>query len=278
MNNEKRKTKRAARFVLVFAIATQLLSGQQWTCRWPYGHPLYPQAWEGHKASTYHAYIPGDNIKGGTPCWWSYYGAQVPYMKTYKADGWPVQDYWPIASARVHHGVSYYHNNVIFAPTHAASETRAYGKDSPWNGYTLSSNDEDIRRWDCYLWDDSAFEGTQDYHELIYFSGFGAYAEMGQAQINMYGSAANPLENSLARIKWDVNVVTSYWKGYDYTVAYANVSHTCFPAAAIQANGKLLYHYVPPRTDYSYVFQCLAVQSGMISGLIAGQQQIPCNY
>jgi hypothetical protein len=285
MKNEQTKNRarrQASRLVLAFTIATQLATAQQWDCRYPTPYPPDPSlagtSWEGLKKSSYNAYIPGDHVIGGSWCNWYSFGNLFPFVKVYKADGSPVRQDYAVSPARVHHIQHYKHQNP-YNPIHDASETRAYGAYSPFTG-NLSFYDEDNRWFDCYLFHASGYGDTTDYHEQVTFpySGSG-YGQMSQAQVRLYGTAFNPLDFDPAKIRWDINVVTNYWRGYSYVTSYANVSHTCFPGHVVMSQNRILYHYTPPRYDWGYVSSCLVFpnsSTNMIVGLIAAQQQVPC--
>jgi hypothetical protein len=109
--NARTMWRRAFQLVVIYMVAIQLASGQQWSCRYPPGHPLYPQAWDGLKMGRYNAYIPGDNIVGGSPCYRWIGGMQWPFSMRYKADGYPVIDYYAVAPARAHH-TQFFQNNA----------------------------------------------------------------------------------------------------------------------------------------------------------------------
>ena len=47
----------------------------------------------------------------------------------------------------------------------------------------------------------------------------------------------------------------------DFVTAFAVVTHTCFPAHVVKAQGAILYNYVPPRSDPAYIFDCLVNRS-----------------
>jgi hypothetical protein len=154
----------------------------------------------------------------------------------------------------------------------AASETRSYGAFSPANGSTLSYADEDGRWYDCFLFNASGYGSTANYQSSI------SFPFAGQTQSRVYGTGSNPLEPPTAVISWDVHAVFNY-QNLDYVNAYANITHSCFPAHVVKTNGKTLYHYTPPSYDTSYIFSCLVLQQNKIQGLVWGYPgvQIPCN-
>jgi hypothetical protein len=249
----------------VFTIVTQLAIGQQWTCNTYDGQPF-----EGLKKSSYNAYIPGDNIIGGSPCYYYIGGDLYPFAKHYKADGQPVQDFYPVAPARVMQ-MQFFQYDQSQGTLRAASETRAYGAFSPANGSTLSFADEDGVPNDCYLFHGSGYGMTNGYNEQITFP------QYRQAQAHLWGTAANPLDYPIATIAWDVNVVQNY-QDLNYVTAYANVTHTCFPAHVVQATNAILYHWTPPQNDPNYIFGCLVLHSGNISGVVTPTRRVPCNW
>jgi hypothetical protein len=263
----------ASRIILAFTLATQLAVGQQWVCRYPAGHPQAGQAWEGLKRHGHFAYIPGDNIVGGTPCYWTPYPG-APYgtwfSQRYKADGNPVTE-WGVTPARVMH-MQFMQYGYQQGDVKAASETRAYGYGSPANGSTISYADEDGRWYDCFLFQASDIGSTINYMNTT------NHPFPGQAQSRVWGSGSNPLESTAARITWDVNAIFNY-QNLDYVTAYANITHSCFPAHVVNTNNKTLYHYRPPSYDQSYIFSCLVLQQGQTQGLVWGYPgvQVPCN-
>jgi hypothetical protein len=88
-----------------------------------------------------------------------------------------------------------------------------------------------------------------------------------ESQITLNGSASNPLENPLAAIAWNMLVAPiGYPNSPSVTVNY---QHTCYPAHIIKVNGTVVYSYQPPRNDPGYLFQCLVLGVGGISGSTA---------
>lgn len=259
---------------IVLLVAMEL-GGQQWQCRYPPNYVPNPGGvWDGLKQSKVSAYIPGDHVTAGSYCTWTdWFGNRWPFMKTYKADGYPVRDEWPVVPARVMHGLNFYKDRYM-GRVAGASESRGYGAYSPVGG-NLSWADEDGRWYDCYLFDSAGFGTLENYHEQLTFPYSGGIGQMSQAQAHLWGTAANPLDQPAANIMWDVRVVTNYYTGFDYTSAYAVGSHTCFPGFVVQSQLKILHHYMPPRNDTNYVFGCLFVHSGMIS-VQANEIQVPC--
>jgi hypothetical protein len=260
---------------MVLAIA-QLASAQQWTCRWPIGHPLYPQAWEGLKKSSYNAYIPGDRVTAGSICYWNAWGNLWPFQKIYKGDREPVRDLYPVTPARVMHSQNFY-VGANMGTIRDASVSQSFGAFSPANGSDLSYADEDGSWYDCYLFHAEGKSTQDDYHEELTFPYRGVgYGSLNQTQVRMYGSAANPLDVPFARIRWEVRVLTDSFVGSDYVTAYANVTHTGFPAHVVQSQNKILYHWRPPQNDNIYVFNALVFLQNMTYGFVTPQQQVPC--
>jgi len=98
---------------------------------------------------------------------------------------------------------------------------------SPANGSTLSAADEQGIFYDCYLFDALRTGYTEDYHQQVAFPYTGgSYGAMGQAQADLWGTAANPLHAATERL--------------------------------------------------GLHFHCIFRDKDMISGVIAGQQQVPC--
>lgn len=48
--------------------------------------------------------------------------------------------------------------------------------------------------------------------------------------------------------------------------AYVNYSHTCYPAHQIKVNGTIIYEYHPLAEDTNYIFQCLTLHIGTVTG------------
>jgi hypothetical protein len=260
---------RFSKLFVTLYMAAQLATGQQFYCHYPNIAPWYGAAWEGLHSVRYSAYIPGDHISGPTQCNYFIGGFDYPFTKIYKADGSPVIDYWPIQSARVYNSVSF-QNNQLVSVFPDVGQTRNYGAFSPANGSTLSNADEDQVAADCYLWNLSDYADKSNINADVTFP----YSTQGQG--HTYGTASNPLESPIAKISWDVRTVVDY-SNLDYVTAYANVTHTCFPAHVVQVNNKVVYHYMPPRSDVDYVFGCLVLQQGKTQGLVTPTVQVPCN-
>ena len=149
-------------------------------------------------------------------------------------------------------------------------QTRAYGFLSPANGSTLSSQDEDGVAHDCYLWDDSGYADNSNWTYDVSFP----YSTQGQAHFS--GSGSNPFESSLAKISWDMRTVVDT-SNLDWVTAYVNYNHTCYPSHGIMVNNYLIYQYIPPRNDTTYIFNCLVLQSGKIIGQQQSSTHVPCN-
>ncbi len=137
-------------------------------------------------------------------------------------------------------------------------QSRNYGKGSPANGSTLSNLDEDGIPNDCYLWNAAATATPAFSYDVSY-----PYAH--QAQVHYTGSAANPLESSLATITWDMRTVLDTTNQQSPT-AYVNYNHTCYPSHQIKVNGVVVYFYTPPSNDPSYLFGCLVLHTNKLVG------------
>ena len=131
---------------------------------------------------------------------------------------------------------------------------RVHGRSS--NGSTLSNLDEDGVSNDCYLWNASG-QATPNFTEDVQYS-------TNQGQVHFAGSACNPLE-TCAPIVWDMRTVLNTPNPQQPT-AYVNYNHTCYPSHQVKVNGQIIYLYTPPRNDGTYIFTCLALQSGKIIG------------
>jgi hypothetical protein len=264
---------------MVFLTATHLFgqlgaypSDPQYSCRYPYTAPWNGAPLPALNNNTYNAYIPGDNVIGGSWCYWYNFGNYYPFQKHYKADGYPVGQYGPVTPARVFHTQFFYSvgANQASAVVHDASQTRAYGAFSPANGYTLSAADEDNVWWDCFLFHASGYGDTSGYYEQVTFP------SSTQAQVHLWGTGTNPLETGppYATIQWDATVSTDY-SNPDWVTASAYIMHTCFPAHVLKAQEWTLYHWMPPSYDSNYIYSCLVYHSNMINA-VSFPTRVPC--
>jgi hypothetical protein len=48
--------------------------------------------------------------------------------------------------------------------------------------------------------------------------------------------------------------------------AFVNYSHTCYPAHQVKVNGIVIYSYQPLRNDPDYLFECLTLHNGTVTG------------
>lgn len=262
--------RQAARLPVAFVIAFQVATAQQYYCRYPSGHPQAGQPYDTLKAHSYSAYIPGNNVQGGSPCYRWIGSLYYPFTMRYHADGYPVMDYWPVAEFRASALQRYYdsQNGGAYAST---GETRGYGMYSPANGYSLSYADEDGVYYDCYLFHGNAWASTNDIHAdltMPYYK---------QAQTHFYGSVGNPMDLPIAPVRFDVRAVTDY-QNIDYVTAYTGWgTHTCFPAHVVKATGNsTLYHWMPPQTDPNYIFACLALNANQVQAYPSAVRRVPC--
>jgi hypothetical protein len=252
----------AAVFITIM-LAAQPAVAQLWYCHYPNTPPWNGAAYEGNHNVSYNAYIPWDHISGPTPC---YTGASVIYKGDPNAI---IPGDYPIQSARVYNVVNF-RSGVILQAINDVGQTRNYGYGSPLNGSTLSAGDEDGIARDCWLWNDSGYASTDDFHQDVSFP----YPTQGQA--HNYGTASNPLESSLAKIAWDMRTVIDY-SNLDNVTGIVNYNHTCFPAHIIKVNDHTIYSWTPPRNDTDYITGCLLFQQGKIIGQQTQAQQVSCD-
>ncbi|MBV9954729.1 MAG: hypothetical protein JOZ70_05735 [Pseudolabrys sp.] len=242
----------------------------QWTCRTsgPNGGNTGPP-FEGLHGVAYDAYIPVDHVTGPTPCF------NVPAGPTaliYKGDGDAYLPGYAIQSWRVEENLwfraqSQDQQTPLIA---SAGQSRNYGYGSPLNGSTLSILDEDGIPSDCFLWNAAGTASTANWHYDL------TYPTSTQGQVHYYGTASNPLESSAAAIAWDMRT-TIETANLDYITARVNYNHSCYPAHTIMVNDFLVYQYVPPRNDTTYITGCLLFQLGKIIGQQSQDTHVPCN-
>lgn len=263
---------------LMLAIFSHSASAQTYRFSCPaYGGGFLPVIWN----ISHSAYIPADNILGPLPCTSYYYGGDK--TKLYKGDGnADIGDGWPIQSARTYGGLVFYGsftNSQQNAPPYQGSffpsvgQTRNYGWSSPTNGSTLTSADEDGVPEDCFKWHQSGYASTSNMSGELAVSG--ATQQNGSARL--YGTAANPLESSIAQISWDMRINVNGDDPTNARVTSINYNHSCFPAHVIKVQRFTTYYWGPERSDPSYVFGCLVLQLGKIQGQIAPNKQVPCD-
>jgi|GEM_PF-4635177 len=211
--------------------------------------PVTVRAQPEHFSVAYSSYIPVDHVYSASPC--DFQGA--PVFLLYMGDA-------NRGTYRTTEAIS------ITPDSQAASgffpgtgQTRNYGLLSPANGSTLSSQDEDGVQYDCYLWNDAATASPSGFTHDESFP----YSTQGQS--HFAGSASNPLELVNAPIDWDMRTVIDDSNQQSPT-AYVNYNHTCYPSHQIKVNNQIVYLYTPPRNDTTYIFGCLVVQSGKITG------------
>ncbi len=266
------------RLLLVLLTSFSLLAQDRVFSCPAYGGGYLPISW----SPTYSAYIPFDHISGATPCYYSGF-PQGPVTKIYKGDGLAdIGDGWPIQSARTYqdfffHG-SFQNSAQPYTPPYqsglvnSVGQTRNYGAFSPVNGSILSSADEDNVPNDCYLWNQA------DYADMSMMFGdltiTGPTGESGNAHFD--GTASNPLENSTAKIAWDMRVTMDGSDPNNARVTTVDYNHTCFPAHVVKVQEWTVYHYEPPSSDTTYVFGCLVLQQGKIIGQSQPNEQVPC--
>jgi len=199
----------------------------------------------------YLAFIPVDHIPGPTSC-----NGVFPKLYlgdanrgSYRASQWAV-----VIPGAVRQSVV----------TPATGETRNYSAGSPAVGANILGNqllpglwigaDEDGVRYDCYLWNDT---GTADARSL---GGGNVTNSSGQAQLNLYGAASNPLEQSLfgtVSIKWNVTIGLNASNSASPT-ASVDATHTCYPFHMVKVNGKVIYQGVPNKNSTQELTRCLS--------------------
>jgi hypothetical protein len=188
----------------------------------------------------YSSYIPVDHINGPSFCYYQGQSTDLLYMGDANRGTYRATEFIDIIVAS--------QQSFGFFP--ATGQTRNYGADSPKNGSTLSSLDEDGVANDCYLWNNA---GQAPTNAMLYDTSF-PYATQGQVHFD--GSASNPLESQKAAIQWDMRTVIDTTNPSAPT-ATVNYNHTCYPAHQIKVNGQVVYLYTPSRNDLTYVGGCL---------------------
>jgi hypothetical protein len=198
----------------------------------------------------YSSYIPTDHVSGPTSC--SYQSSSI--TKIYMGDGG--------------RGTYRTTESVLIIPDSQQSsgffqdtgQTRNYGYGSPANGSALSAADEDGVANDCYLWN-QAGKATPA------FSHTESYPSSQHGQVHFSGSSANPLENQLATITWDMTVLLDDSNPASPT-AVTTYNHTCYPSHQVKVNGSLAYSYPAScsSTDTLCIFDCLVLHVGTQSG------------
>jgi len=196
----------------------------------------------------YSAYIPVDHIQGPSSC--DYSG--IPITMIYMGDA-NRGTYRTTESIQITPDLQ--QSSGFFQDT---GQSRNYGANSPRNGSTLSSLDEDGIPNDCFLWNAAGKATPAFSHDESY-----PYAHQGQ--VHYSGSSANPLESQSATITWDMRIVLDTTNSQSPT-AYVNYNHTCYPSHQIKVNGNLVYLYTPPRNDIDYLTGCLLFHAGTIIG------------
>lgn len=263
---------------LLLSLFSHSASAQTYRFSCPaFGGGYLPVSWN----IMYSAYIPADHIQGPTSCNNYYYGGDK--TKLYKGDGnADIGDGWPIQSARVYSTFGFrgsFVNSQQNAPSWqgpfypSVGQSRNYGWLSPSNGSTLTSADEDGVSEDCLKWHQSGYGSTSSMSGDLTVSG--ATQQNGSARF--FGTAANPLESSLARISWDMRVNVNGDNPTNARVTTINYNHSCFPAHVVKVQRFTTYYWGPPRSDTTYVFGCLVLQQGKIEGQSSPNKQVPCD-
>ncbi len=197
----------------------------------------------------YNAYIDVDHITGPSGCTWSG-GLSTNYI--YMGDG---NRGTYRAAEQIQVVPDAQQGSGFFQDT---GQTRNYGVGSPANGSTLSSRDEDGIPNDCYVWNNAG-------KAVPNFSYDVSFPNAHQGQVHYTGSVSNPLESQLATIQWDMRTVIDATNP-QAPKAYVNYTHTCYPAHQIKVNGAIVYSYFPVREDPNYIFNCLSLHTGTVTG------------
>jgi len=204
---------------------------------------------------SYSAYIPVDHVPGPSTCIYTtpdfhnfntvklYLGDK--FRGSYRA----TQSIFLVPDAQV--------ANNFFAAT---GETRNYAFGSPVGGFDIFGTpsggswfgrDEDGRANDCYLFNESDFGSTTD----MQGKGF-SYPTNTQVELSLYGSTSNPLEPSLAKIRWNITVKIDDSNPSQPT-AQVFYSHSCYPAHIVKVNGMRVYEFQPLVNSTAELRRCL---------------------
>ena len=204
----------------------------------------------------YSDYIPVDHISGPSYCYYQGQSNDLIYMGDANRGTYRVTesvDTEPDA------------NPTYWGFFPDTGQTRNYGAQSPKNGSTLSSLDEDGVANDCYLWNNSGKASTSG----LLYDVSNPYAH--QSQVHYDGSASNPLESQLGAIQWDMRTLIDT-SNPSAPTALVNYNHTCYPSHQIKVNGKVVYLYTPPSNSLTYITGCLVFNG---NNKIVGQQSTP---
>ncbi|MGD0941845.1 MAG: hypothetical protein ABR905_19280 [Terracidiphilus sp.] len=223
-------------------------------------------------AVAYSAYIPVDHV----------YGPPIVESCTYQP---PLGAPGIVVSPLIYRGDAYHNTyrvtqavSLNFAASQASGyfndtgTTENYGFGSPYNGSTLSSQDDDAvyadyrtspstGMSDCYLRNAIGKASTTGW--LL-----SPTVNSGAAIVGMAGSGQNPLSVPFGSIDWSM---TTYINAASSTghVAY---EHTCYPAHQVKVANTTLYLYTPPSSDTSYIAACL---TGLRPEVIGSSPTLP---
>jgi hypothetical protein len=223
-------------------------------------------------AVAYSAYIPVDHV----------YGPPIVESCTYQP---PLGAPGIVVSPLIYRGDAYHNTyrvtqavSLNFAASQASGyfndtgTTENYGFGSPYNGSTLSSQDDDAvyadyrtspstGMSDCYLRNAIGKASTTGW--LL-----SPTVNSGAAIVGMAGSGQNPLSVPFGSIGWRM---TTYINAASSTghVAY---EHTCYPAHQVKVANTTLYLYTPPSSDTSYIAACL---TGLRPEVIGSSPTLP---
>jgi hypothetical protein len=245
---------------------------------------------------SYTAYIPVDHVAAATYCFQGpppagtsgcggnqavpYLGASViPTTKIYLGDA--NKGTYRATEALIVTPDAKSHGSLFYAP----SVTRNYGGASPANGYsanlastlvtpgvynvsggTYTGADEDNVPCDCNLWNNWGWANKASMQGLG-----GGYPTNTQANVIFFGNGANPLENPIAQIRWNMTVTiddsnpNAPWAAVNYTLS-------CYPAHTVKVNGVVVYDSqnsspkIPSSNSTPNIFSCLTSTLGQVTG------------
>jgi hypothetical protein len=204
-------------------------------------------------------YIPVDHVTGPNDC---LYAGQYSTPLIYKGDG----GYGTYRSRQY---------DTLIPDTHQSpnynlgvGETRNYGKGSPFNLSTLSSQDEDGVGGDCYLWNAHGYASTSNMFYSV------SFPSAGQGTIEYSGSTANPLEPSFGAITWDVTPDITE-SSPSAASAFVNYDVTCYPSHQVKINGSVVWLYTPSSNSTTYIVGCLTGILSHVTGSTSSTSVTP---
>ena len=221
----------------------------------------------------YSSYIPVDHVGAVTPCLFQL-GTNVIALggKVYKGDAFQ-RTYRTTESLLVVPAAQMYGN--LFA---RGGPTRNYQTpSSPANGSgaNLSSTlttptadpwtdsymglDEDQTPLDCHRWN---LKGEIPNSTML---GVGVAFGNPITQVNLFGQGSNPLEPSLAAIKWNLTVSLDTTDPNNPKAWVSGGTTTCYPAHVVKVNGITVYSALPPQNNIIYIGGCLIGSGSPVS-------------